>query len=44
MSLTEYINHEKHELAVQASAILLMAKIKMMQYEFFHELDLQEVA
>lgn len=45
MSLQDYIKQEKKELAVQASAALLMAKIKMMQVEFFHDVDvLQEAA
>lgn len=39
MSLQDYIDQEKKELAVQASAKLLMLKIKMMECEFFHELD-----
>jgi hypothetical protein len=46
MSLKDYIDQEKKELALQMSAALLLAKIKMMQYEFFHptQEELQEVA
>lgn len=44
MTLQDYINHEKKELALQATATLLLAKLKMMQYEFFHgtKQELQE--
>lgn len=45
MSLQEYIDQEKKEWALQDSAKLLMIKIKMMECEFFHEVDkIQEAA
>jgi hypothetical protein len=44
MTLQQYIQAEKNEMALQAKATLLLAKLRMMQYEFFHSTeDLQEV-